>query len=78
MKFRKFTVRCGDFCGVTPLSAASVQAYSPLVQDKAAAAQVGDRNWNWGKNILCPTFEVSLANTLDLLYYPAVHKPKHR
>ncbi len=24
-------------------------------QVKAAVAQVGDRNWNWEKEILCPT-----------------------
>jgi len=37
---------------------ASVQASSPSAQVKAAAAQAGDRNWNWRKKILCPTMEV--------------------
>ena len=37
---------------------ASVQASSPSPQVKAAAAQVGDRNWNLRKKILCPTIEV--------------------
>ena len=36
----------------------SVQAYSLSPQVKAAAAQVGGRNWNWRKKILCPTIEV--------------------
>jgi len=37
------------------LDSASVQASSPSAQAKAAAALVGDRNWNWKKKILCPT-----------------------
>jgi hypothetical protein len=37
---------------------ASFQASSPSAQVKAAAAQVGDRNWNWEKKILCSTIEV--------------------
>jgi len=36
----------------------SVQASSPSAQGKAAAAQVGDRNWNWRKNLSCPTIRV--------------------
>ena len=32
-----------------------VQASSPSAQGKAAAAQVGDRNWNWRNNLSCPT-----------------------
>jgi len=37
---------------------ASVQASSPSAQIKAAVPQVGDRNWNWRKHILCPTIRV--------------------
>jgi hypothetical protein len=36
----------------------SIQASSPSAQVKAAAAQVGDRNWNWEKKILCPTIGI--------------------
>ncbi len=35
----------------------SVQASSFSAQAKAALPQVGDRNWNWRKNLLCPTIE---------------------
>ncbi len=35
-----------------------VQAGSPSAQAKAAAVQVGGRNWNWRKNLSCPTIEV--------------------
>jgi hypothetical protein len=37
---------------------ASLQAYSPSAQVKAAAAQVGDRNCNGEKKILYSTNEV--------------------
>ncbi len=37
------------------------QAASPSAQGKAAAAQVGDRNWNWRKNLSCPTIRVKLS-----------------
>jgi hypothetical protein len=37
---------------------ASLQAYSPSAQVKAAAVEVGDLNWNGEKKIILPTMEV--------------------
>lgn len=45
---------------------ALVQASSPSAQDKAAAAQVGDRKWNWEEKILYSIIEV-LRNKIFLL-----------
>jgi hypothetical protein len=40
-----------------------LQASSPSAQVKTAAAQVGDRNWNWRGKISCPTIRVCSRNT---------------
>ena len=37
---------------------ASVQASSPSAQDKAVAAQIGDRDRNWREKVLCSTIGV--------------------
>ena len=52
--------------GVLRACSGSAQACSPSAQAKAATGQVGGRNWNWGKKILCPTIGV-LDKDYDLL-----------
>src|SRR5271154_4972682 len=37
---------------LVPARSTSVQASSPSSQVKAAAGQVGDRNWKWEKNLV--------------------------
>lgn len=41
---------------------------SPSAQGKAAAAQVGDRNRNWRKNLSCPTIRVKLSKFSDIFF----------
>ena len=43
--------------GPTQASSVSLQASSPSAELEAAAAQVGDRKWNWEKKILYLTIE---------------------
>jgi hypothetical protein len=42
-----------------------LQPYSPSAQVKAAPDQVGDRNWNWGKNLMFD-YEGSRERNLSL------------
>ena len=47
---------------------ALVQASSPSAQVKAAEVQAGDRNWNWGKNLI---FELQEYFYIRLILLPS-------